>query len=355
MTLAIAVSSWLWICLVGWFCCCTGLSRADEEARSLRFVHGVTSCDATHDGDSVRVHRCLGGNEKIGSKRMTLDPFLVFDAYRNDDLALFKNGFPAHPHRGFLELRYITAGTLRHNDSCGNAGITHAGDLQALFTGRGIVHEELPVVGTDTSSTCGRETDVCNKKVSFRGFQIWINVRDTNRALPPKFHIFTRHTFPVLQRQGSRGGAVRITMISGTWPGSDSTQEGPLSRAGTPMPVQTGLLLARLQMAGSPDWTSVQLPPSQHVILYAIEGSVVVGEWDEEPIEAEHLGFLGPGDDIRFACAAGGGASNVCDILFLTAPRLREGVVVSGGFVAKDKSALDAAFSDLASGQSSHC
>lgn len=33
------------------------------------------------------------------------------------------NGFPDHPHRGFITVSYVLKGTLAHEDCLGNKGI----------------------------------------------------------------------------------------------------------------------------------------------------------------------------------------------------------------------------------------
>lgn len=323
---------------------------------SPRYLHAATDCDETHDGDSVRVHRCLGGNEKDGVKRMTLDPFLLFDAYRNDDVSQFRKGFPAHPHRGFLELRYLTHGALHHQDSCGNSATTGAGGVQALFTGRGIVHEEMPVLPNSTgfcenTETCSetQRDDAAQQQPQLRGFQVWINVPNRKRLLPPRFQSFPSSQFPVIHGASVASGAV-ITMIAGRWPGTPSSLEGPLSAN-----FSTGLMFARVKTASSDGWLVVHdVETSQHVLLYPIAGSLAVGDDDELPLEKDQLGFLGPGDQVRIKCLVSQ-VSGGCDFLFLTAPRVKEPVVVSGGFVAGDQRSLREAFEDLNSGRSTNC
>lgn len=320
----------------------TVLSAALCDAQ-YRYVHAVTACDETSDGKNVRVHRCLGGNDKSDVKRATLDPFIVFDAYRNTEASQYAHGFPAHPHRGFLELRYITQGALRHNDSCGGSGVTRAGGIQALFAGRGIVHEELPVIDDTESCTSASSTDCQRGPPGFFGFQVWVNVPSAAKKMAPQFAAF--HSFPLLHLSS---GAV-ITMFSGVFPHQSPLFEGPISAE---MEVQTGLLFFEVELQPHHGWLHVDIPSSQHVVVYVTRGAgLQVGDDDEEPVRATELGYLGRGEQVRLRAASG----QACRFILLTAPRIKEPVVVSGGFVASSRSEIDDAFDDLASGHSTHC
>lgn len=347
----------------------TGVATA--ASGSMRYVHAMTPCDLTEDGANVRVFRCLGGyqsttDDRSGEnkkKRMTLDPFLIFDAYRNTERSQFQGGFPAHPHRGFLELRYIVEGALAHNDSCGNRGVTQTGGVQALFTGRGIVHEELPLQVEDTTTTdstgdrCGmhegshrlRESHGPVNKDVFRGFQIWINVPNSVRDSAPAYRTFPRDVFPTYHLPAGTGV---VTLFAGQWPGMPtSISSGPITDW---LPWNTGLLFAEVDLSqkhGEKEWVHVGAANSQHVLLYVLRGVVLVGDDDEEGVSSEMFAFLGPGDVLRVKC----GGMAACKFILMTAPRVREAVIVSGGFVASSEAGIQAAMEDLHEGTNTHC
>src|ERR1700687_4853162 len=65
-----------------------------------------------------------------------LDPFLLFDDFRNDSPDDYRAGFPWHPHRGIETITYVLAGTVEHQDSLGNKGALGAGDVQWVTAGR---------------------------------------------------------------------------------------------------------------------------------------------------------------------------------------------------------------------------
>ena len=69
----------------------------------------------------------------------------------NDDVIQPGGGFGMHPHRDMEIVTYVIAGALEHQDSLGNGGVVHPGEVQVMSAGKGIVHaeynhsQELPV------------------------------------------------------------------------------------------------------------------------------------------------------------------------------------------------------------------
>lgn len=54
-----------------------------------------------------------------------------------------RNGFTWHPHRGLEIYTYVIDGALYHEDSTGGKGIISAGEVQRMFSGYYIEHQEL--------------------------------------------------------------------------------------------------------------------------------------------------------------------------------------------------------------------
>ena len=54
-----------------------------------------------------------------------------------------KNGFPWHQHRGLEIYTYVIDGELYHEDSTGGKGTIRAGEVQRMFSGNYIQHQEL--------------------------------------------------------------------------------------------------------------------------------------------------------------------------------------------------------------------
>ena len=132
---------------------------------SVRPVKSTRQAQPTMEGAGVHLHRAFGFHDP-----KELDPFLLFDDFRNDDPARFRDGFPWHPHRGIETITYVLSGSVEHGDSLGNTGTLGAGDVQWMTAGSGIMHQEMPK-GNATGQ--------------MHGFQLWANLpRDLKMTTP---------------------------------------------------------------------------------------------------------------------------------------------------------------------------
>ena len=53
------------------------------------------------------------------------------------------DGSFAHPHKGIATFTYLLEGSVHHIDSAGGEGIVHAGGIQWMKAGNGIIHDEF--------------------------------------------------------------------------------------------------------------------------------------------------------------------------------------------------------------------
>jgi redox-sensitive bicupin YhaK (pirin superfamily) len=60
----------------------------------------------------------------------------------NDDIIEPAQGFGMHPHRDMEIVTYVLEGELEHQDSTGNRGVVHPGEVQVMSAGTGIMHSE---------------------------------------------------------------------------------------------------------------------------------------------------------------------------------------------------------------------
>jgi quercetin 2,3-dioxygenase len=60
----------------------------------------------------------------------------------NDDVIEPAQGFGMHPHRDMEIVTYVLSGELEHQDSKGNRGVVHPGEVQVMSAGTGITHSE---------------------------------------------------------------------------------------------------------------------------------------------------------------------------------------------------------------------
>jgi redox-sensitive bicupin YhaK (pirin superfamily) len=167
---------------------------------SIRPVLQSRSAVPTLEGAGVKLHRAFGFQDPT-----ELDPFLLFDDFRNERPEDFIKGFPWHPHRGIETITYVLAGTVEHGDSLGNHGLLGAGDVQWMTAGSGILHQEMP-----KGNAAGQ----------MHGFQLWGNLPSSQKMTAPRYQDVTAKDIPVVTDDD--GTVVRV--ITGEFWG----QRGPV-------------------------------------------------------------------------------------------------------------------------------
>lgn len=157
---------------------------------SIRPVKSTKEAQLTMEGAGVKLHRAFGFHQP-----RELDPFLLFDDFRNDNPEDFENGFPWHPHRGIETITYVLSGSVEHGDSLGNNGTLGAGDVQWMTAGSGIMHQEMPKG---------------NDKGQMHGFQLWANLPASMKMTSPRYQDVEAKDIPVVVDDD--GTAVRVVV-----------------------------------------------------------------------------------------------------------------------------------------------
>jgi redox-sensitive bicupin YhaK (pirin superfamily) len=167
---------------------------------SLRPTLETRQATPTMEGAGVHLHRAFGFQDPS-----ELDPFLLFDDFRNDVPEHFLRGFPWHPHRGIETITYVLNGTVEHGDSLGNTGVLGAGDVQWMTAGSGILHQEMPQG---------------NASGQMHGFQLWANLPSSLKMSAPRYQDVQGKDIPeVVDDDGTR-----VKIIVGSFWG----QRGPV-------------------------------------------------------------------------------------------------------------------------------
>ena len=152
---------------------------------SLRPTIETRSAQPTMEGAGVHLHRAFGFQDPS-----ELDPFLLFDDFRNEIPEHYLRGFPWHPHRGIETITYVLSGTVEHGDSLGNTGTLGAGDVQWMTAGSGIMHQEMPKG---------------NAKGQMHGFQLWGNLPAAQKMTAPRYQDVESKEIPeVIDDDGTR-------------------------------------------------------------------------------------------------------------------------------------------------------
>jgi len=113
-------------------------------------------------------------------------------------------GFPDHPHRGQETITYLLSGAVDHEDFTGNAGTIHAGDLQFMTAGRGIMHAEMPNQGFSDNV----------------GMQLWVDLPKELKGVEPRYRDLRGKEIPVVEGEGWT-----VKVISGKGQGVDSVRD----------------------------------------------------------------------------------------------------------------------------------
>ena len=169
---------------------------------SIRPVVSQSKAQPALEGAGVRLHRAFGFHEPE-----LMDPFLLFDDFRNDRPEDYLKGFPWHPHRGIETITYVLNGTVEHGDSLGNRGTLGAGDVQWMTAGSGILHQEMP-----QGNIAGQ----------MHGFQLWANLPGSLKMTAPRYQDVQSADIPeIVDDDGTR-----VKVITGAFWGKTGPVDG---------------------------------------------------------------------------------------------------------------------------------
>lgn len=198
------------------------------------------------DGFPVRsLFSYAGGNE--------FDPFLLLDYAGPHNFAPdeAKRGVGEHPHRGFETVTILYQGELEHRDSSGSQGTIGPGDVQWMTAASGVVHEEF------------HSRRFAKEGGTLEMVQLWVNLRSTDKAAPPKYQDLRDEQFPRFSLPND-AGIVRVIA------GQLGDAEGPAS---TFSPIN----LWDIQLTGNATAT-LTVPAGHTCVVIVQKGSVQVNE-----------------------------------------------------------------------------
>jgi redox-sensitive bicupin YhaK (pirin superfamily) len=246
-----------------------------------------------------------------------LDPFLFLNHHGPQLYPPHNRGLPfgPHPHRGFETVTFILAGELAHRDSGGHESVIHAGGIQWMTAGRGLVHAELS------------PQDFMEKGGPLEILQLWVNLPARLKMTDPAYVGLEAGDIPTLP---AAEGKAAVHLVSGRFEGRDGPVQ-PLT--------DIEIMVVTMEPGGELD---LPAPEGRTVFLYVVAGAVDVGV---VRVPEHHLAELGDGDGVRLA------AETKATILFGHGTPFREPIVAHGPFVMNSREEIVQAIHDYQQGR----
>ncbi|MBQ5950065.1 pirin family protein [Massilia sp. ST3] len=281
---------------------------------SAKTIHRIHPAQRDDIGDLV-TRRPLP-NPLLGQ----LDPFLFLNHHGPQIYPPHNRGLPfgPHPHRGFETVTFIVEGSLAHRDNAGHESVIHAGGVQWMTAGSGIVHAEVS------------PRDFLEQGGAVEILQLWVNLPSRLKMSAPAYTGLQKDEIPVMELDG---GKVAMQLIAGEW----EDRQGAIASL-------TGVFMSTLDMRAGGHVRATVRPP-RRVFLYVVRGSIVVGGHDD-PVSAYQLLELDDdGDAVDLHTESG------ALLLFGHAEPIREPVVAHGPFVMTTRAEIAQAVADYQAGR----
>ncbi|MFX1346444.1 MAG: pirin family protein [Promethearchaeota archaeon] len=277
----------------------------------IRKVKVTLKSRPTFEGAGVRLKRAFGYADS------SLDPFLLLDDFHSDNPNDYIKGFPWHPHRGIETITYMLHGNVEHGDSLGNGGVIHAGDVQWMTAGSGIIHQEMPKQEANDTLLWG--------------FQLWANLPASYKMMSPRYRDLKKNVIPEISLNNNK---VRVKIICGEVNGI----KGPVQ-----------------DIITEPEYLDVTINPNSefihhindghNVFAYTTEGEGFFDETKTELIRKETLVIYREGDAVKISTE-----NEKVRFLLISGKPLREPVAWRGPIVMNTEEELSIAFTEYQNG-----
>lgn len=249
-----------------------------------------------------------------------VDPFLLLHHHQGKVQAGYhprEVGVGPHPHRGFSPVTFIFKGDVHHRDSRGNSAVVHAGGVQWMDAGMGIMHSERPSAQLARN---GGEQEIV---------QLWVNTPAARKMDQPNYQALQAADIPVVKPQTGEGD---IQVVAGQYAG----QTGPAQ-------TKLQMIMLRADLAAGAAHT-FEIPAHYSTLLYVVKGQIQLDQYG--PVQALHMiVFKEDGDAIQIT------ADQPTIILVLAAEPLNEPVTQYGPFVMTNQTEILHAMRDYQMGK----
>lgn len=217
----------------------------------------------------------LGGFEvrralPFRSKRM-VGPFIFWDQMGPGEF-LSGRGIDVrpHPHIGLTTVTYLLNGSIDHRDSLGNDLRIHAGDVNLMTAGTGIVHSERT------------GQDIRQHPSSLFGVQSWLAQPRTHEGGDPEFARAPRESLPTFDEPGISGRLILgeflgvHSPVATQWPALyvDVCMK-PGAKLGIPATTEERAIYT---LVGHIEIGGVRFPPQQMLVLRPGDDVTVVAQ-----------------------------------------------------------------------------
>ncbi|CAG8955843.1 hypothetical protein HYFRA_00011712 [Hymenoscyphus fraxineus] len=203
------------------------------------------------EGAGARVRRTIGTNNL-----KHFSPFLMLDHFNIPPGA----GFPDHPHRGQETITYLLEGAVDHEDFTGSAGTIHAGDLQFMTAGKGIVHAEMPNQ---------------NQRANI-GMQLWVDLPEEDKMCEPQYRDLKGSQIPHVDVDG---GKVKVIIIKGHSHGTDSLPDF------RPTKTEISMLDIEIKPGGK---ITQKVDDNWNAFAYVLGGDIRFGEGEDKTVIGQY-------------------------------------------------------------------
>lgn len=251
-----------------------------------------------------------------------LNPFLMLDYVAPWQLhpTTHPRGVDVHPHKGFETVTLLWEGALAHADSSGANGTLHAGDVQWMTAGSGILHKEF------------HDADFSRKGGILHSAQLWINLPAACKNLPPAYQDIRAHTIPEVPLDN---GNAKARIIAGTL-------NGVAGAART----QTPLHIFDVWAQPGASFT-LQVAEGQHTALVLLQGTILVAA--TTLLREGQLAVLQP--DATDLCIE---TNNEVHLLLISGAPLNEPIAAYGPFVMNSQEEIQQALREYQTGAFGH-
>lgn len=239
------------------------------------------------------------------------NPFLMLTDFRTHS-ASSSHKFPKLPSRGFETITYITRGSLEHEDSLGNKETLLDGQVQWSNAGSGIIQQDK--IKEDEHGV-------------FEAFQLRVNLPAAKKMSHPEHKSFTPKELPVVETDS--GAQIKILA------GKIKNKTGPIRDSSTSLEYFECSLPSGIEFIH-------QVKAEQTVILYMIEGSILIGS---DYIYGLGAVLFSAGDEICIDTPSG-----PAKFLLFTAQPINEQIAWKNSIVMNTQKELDQAFKEYSDG-----